>query len=131
MAKQSNGQKKTVARVMHEYKHGELETRAGDKVKSPRQAVAIGLSEAGASNEQSSGQNKHALSRTKAKERHGETAQQEKEGRTAIDRRKPARRASRSGSEASRAELYEQAKRRGVAGRSHMSKAELQHALGQ
>jgi hypothetical protein len=35
-----------VARVMHEFKEGELESGSGDKVKSRKQAIAIGLSEA-------------------------------------------------------------------------------------
>ena len=47
MAKQSTAQKKTVGRVMHEWKHGELESSRGGKVKNRRQAVAIALSEAG------------------------------------------------------------------------------------
>ena len=51
MPKETESQKRTIERVMHEYKHGELksgpEGRAG-KVKSRRQAVAIALSEAGA-----------------------------------------------------------------------------------
>jgi hypothetical protein len=34
---------------MHEFKHGELETSRGRKVKNPKQAIAIGLREAGAS----------------------------------------------------------------------------------
>src|SRR5487761_1639687 len=35
-------QKKTVERVMHEYKHGELKTaRGARKVKNPKQAIAI------------------------------------------------------------------------------------------
>ena len=46
MARQSRPQKKTVKRVMHEYKHGELKTSRGKKVKSRKQAIAIGLSEA-------------------------------------------------------------------------------------
>ena len=47
MAKQSSGQRKTVGRVMHEWKHGELESSRGGKVKGRRQAVAIALSEFG------------------------------------------------------------------------------------
>jgi hypothetical protein len=86
MPKENAEQKKTVGRVMHEFKHGELESRHGEKVKSPRQAVAIALSEAGASNEQSPRQNRRHLSRTRTKERHGATAQQAKEGRHATDR---------------------------------------------
>jgi hypothetical protein len=35
-----------VARVMHEFKEGELKSSSGQKVKSRKQAVAIGLSEA-------------------------------------------------------------------------------------
>ena len=46
---QSKAQKETVSRVMHEFKHGELETGSGQKVKNPKQAIAIGLREAGAS----------------------------------------------------------------------------------
>jgi len=39
--------KKKMKRTMHEYKHGELKSgRSGKKVKSRKQAVAIGLSEA-------------------------------------------------------------------------------------
>lgn len=32
--------------VMHEFKEGELESSSGDKVRSRKQAIAIGLSEA-------------------------------------------------------------------------------------
>jgi hypothetical protein len=46
---QSNAQKETAERVMHEFKHGELKTSRGKKVKNPKQAIAIGLHEAGAS----------------------------------------------------------------------------------
>jgi Family of unknown function (DUF6496) len=35
-----------VAKVMHEFKQGKLESSSGDKVTNPKQAVAIGLSEA-------------------------------------------------------------------------------------
>jgi hypothetical protein len=36
-----------VEKVMHEFKHGELKSgRSGRKVKNPKQAIAIGLSEA-------------------------------------------------------------------------------------
>ncbi|MBY9062689.1 DUF6496 domain-containing protein [Sphingomonas yunnanensis] len=101
MAKQSKAQQETVERVMHEFAEGELETSAGDKVTSRRQAIAIGLSEAGASNQQSPAQNKR---------RKGEAERRE---------RGP-----------SRAELYERAKKADVPGRSRMSKAELEKALG-
>ena len=111
MAKQSQPQKETMERVMHEWKHGELETPAGDKVKDYKQAVAIGLSESGSSNQQSPAENRQQLKRSKSKERKGETGQAEVEGNP------------------TRAELYAQAKKRNVPGRSKMDKAELQNAL--
>ena len=80
MAKESKGQKETVERVMHEYKHGELETGTGKPVKSRRQAVAIALHEAGATNQENANKNKENLARTKKKERDGKTAKQQKEG---------------------------------------------------
>jgi hypothetical protein len=40
-------QKRKVGRVMHEYKHGELESASGRKVKNPKQAIAIAMSESG------------------------------------------------------------------------------------
>src|SRR3954453_4722960 len=47
---QTPAQRQTVKRVMHEFKHGELKTaRGARKVKTAKQAVAIALSEAGAS----------------------------------------------------------------------------------
>jgi hypothetical protein len=80
--RESEPQKETVGRVMHEFKHGELRSgTGGQKVKSRRQAVAIGLSEAGASNQQSPKENREHLRPTKAKERRGETAQAEIEGK--------------------------------------------------
>jgi Family of unknown function (DUF6496) len=80
MAKESKGQRGTVGRVMHEFKHGELESGTGKPVKSRGQAVAIALSEAGASNQESRQKNKQNLARTKKKEREGKTTKQEKEG---------------------------------------------------
>jgi len=114
MAKQTRTQKETVERVMHEFKHGELESSTGAKVKNPRQAIAIARSEAGSSNQQSPAENKKNLSRTKGKERRGETAMQEAEGKGAK----------------TRGQLYEEAKKRDIPGRSKMSKAELEKALG-
>ena len=81
MPKQSEGKRVTMERVMHEFKHGELETRAGDKVKSRKEAVAIGMSESGSSNQDDKKTNEHNYRGTKAKEGAGKTAQQEKEGR--------------------------------------------------
>lgn len=113
MAEQTPAQKKTIDRVMHEFKHGELETAQGRKVKNPKQAIAIALSEAGASDQASPSENRRNQSRTRAKERKGETAMQEKEGRNAK----------------TRTELYEEAKKKDVPGRSKMTKAQLEQAL--
>lgn len=38
--------KSKMQKVMHEYKHHELQSGSGKKVKNPKQAIAIGLSEA-------------------------------------------------------------------------------------
>ena len=49
MAKTSASQRKTMGRVMHEFAHRELKSGPagkGGKVKSRKQAIAIGLSEA-------------------------------------------------------------------------------------
>ena len=119
-SKQSPEQKETIERVMHEIKHGELSIRGGKKVKNPRQAIAIALHEAGASNQESPAKNRENLRKTKAKERQGAAASPRERlgGRTA--------RASRA---KTRAELYAEARRRDIPGRSRMSKAELERAL--
>ena len=46
MKKYSIKAQKKVGKVMHEFKHGQLRSSSGDKVKSRKQAIAIGLSEA-------------------------------------------------------------------------------------
>ena len=47
MAKYSQKAQRKVAKVMHEYKAGKLKMgRSGKKVKSRKQAIAIGISEA-------------------------------------------------------------------------------------
>ncbi|HZZ60071.1 MAG TPA: DUF6496 domain-containing protein [Roseiarcus sp.] len=123
--KQSKPQKETVGRVMHEYKHGELRSGASDrKVKNPRQAIAIALSEAGASNQQSPKENKERFRHTKAKEARGETAQAETEGRGGSRSRS---RMGRGGE--TRADLYRKARERDIPGRSKMSKSELERAV--
>lgn len=81
---QSKGQKETVERIMHEFKHGELPSGHGGKVKSRKQAVAIALKEAGASKYESKAENRENLRKTKAKEQRGETALAEKEGRKKV-----------------------------------------------
>jgi hypothetical protein len=132
--RQSPDQKRTVERVMHEFKHGELKTaRGARKVKNPNQAIAIALNEAGASNQESSQANARNLRRTKSKERRGETYQDEIEGHRATQRtfaratERPRGRRSATGQ--TRADLYAEAKRHGIRGRSTMSKAELERVL--
>ena len=116
MAKESPQQKKTIERVMHEFKHRELKTAHGTrKVRNPKQAIAIALHEAGASQYESPAENKRNLRRTKAKERRGETYRDEAEGR--------------DGGEKTRAALYEEAKKRNIPGRSKMNKQQLERAL--
>ena len=107
---QSKPQKETVERVMHEFKHGELKTSRGKKVKNPKQAIAIGLHEAGASKYESKEKNRENLKRTKARERRGATEDRSERGPT-------------------RAQLYEEAKRRDIPGRSKMNKHDLERAL--
>jgi Family of unknown function (DUF6496) len=111
---QSKAQKETVSRVMHEFKHGELESSSGRKVRNPKQAIAIGLREAGASKYESKKKNRENLKRTKARERRGATEK---------DRSEPA------DSGETRAHLYAEARRRDIPGRSRMSKRELERAL--
>jgi hypothetical protein len=72
---------------MHEFKHGELRSGPagkGGKVKNRRQAIAIALSESGASKYESKGANKRHLARTEQKEARGQTYQQEREGKSHI-----------------------------------------------
>jgi hypothetical protein len=120
---QTPAQRETVERVMHEFKHGELKTaRGARKVRNPKQAVAIALSEAGASKYDKPSERARNLRHTKAKERRGETGQAEAEGH-----RRTAPR--RSGDEKTRNELYQEARRRGIPGRSKMDKQQLERAL--
>ena len=130
MAKQSKAQKETVERVMHEFKHGELRIRGtGPKVKNPKQAIAIALHEAGATNQESPAKNRDNLKKTKAKERKGETARDAAEGGGSKSSSRKRARAASPGGEKTRAELYEAAKRRDVPSRSKMHKPELERAL--
>lgn len=46
MAKYGPKAKSKVEKTMHEMKQGKLKSSSGQKVKNPKQAVAIGLSEA-------------------------------------------------------------------------------------
>lgn len=138
MPSQSKEQRGTVERVMHEFKEGELRTGRGEgpKVKNRKQAIAIALNESGASKYNSPAENKHNLKRTKSKEAKGETAEAEKEGKRAQSRtlakgesRAAGSRSRSRSSEPSKADLYAQAKKRDIPGRSRMSKSELQRAL--
>lgn len=80
MPKQTSAQKKTISRVMHESKHGELKSGgSGKKVKNKKQAIAIALSEASASKYKSKAENKRNLAHTKANERKGKTGKATKE----------------------------------------------------
>lgn len=50
---QTPAPKRKIERVMHEFKHGDLESGGtGKKVRNPKQAIAIALSEAGVSRKQ-------------------------------------------------------------------------------
>ena len=109
---QSKAQKETIGRVMHEFMHGELESGSGRKVRNPRQAIAIGLREAGASRYESKEKNRENLRRTKASERRGATEKARSER-----------------ADQTRAELYAEARRRNIPGRSKMSKTQLERAL--
>jgi hypothetical protein len=132
MAKQSKAQRETVGRVMHEFKEGELRIRGkGPKVKNPKQAVAIALHEAGASREQSPQEKRRSLQKTKAKERKGETAQARTEGKRAATARRTGtkRTTARTDGATTKADLYQEARRRDIPGRSRMSKAQLERAL--
>jgi len=137
---------------MHEFKHGELKSGRGGKVKSRRQAVAIALEESGTSKYESKRRNRRNLRRTETKEARGRTAQQEREGKSHVgayrkrestrtmagrNARKPTARGrkaavarSRKRDGHTRAELYATAKRRHVEGRSRMTKRQLENALG-
>jgi hypothetical protein len=128
---QSPAQKETVERVMHEFKHGELKTARGQrKVKNRRQAIAIALNEAGASRYESPKKNARNLRRTKAKERRGETYRDEIEGRRATQKSRVSARSNGSRNDGeTRAELYAEARRRNIPGRSRMNKAQLERAL--
>src|SRR6478752_4102934 len=87
MAKSTPGQRKTAGRVTHEFKHGELKSGPGGKggeVKSRKQAIAIALNEAGASEDESKTENKRNLAKSKRKEARGETGQQEREDKSHV-----------------------------------------------
>ena len=153
MPKSTPRQRKTIGRVMHEYEHGELKSGRsgkGGKVKNRRQAIAIALHEAGASKYDSARKNRKNLAKSQRKEARGQTYQQEREGKSHVGARgqressramggKNATKLTRRGAKAARTrvrnepgtkqELYEQAKRKGIEGRSKMTKRQLENAL--
>ena len=103
MAKQKDRQKAVVERVLHDFKQGRLESGSGQPVTSRRQAIAIGLSEAGVANPQRATDANSQAGATKARTgASGET----------------------------KAALYARAKARNIPGRARMRKAELARALG-
>jgi hypothetical protein len=109
------------------------------------------LEEAGASRYESGSRNRRNLRRTEDKEARGRTAQQEREGKSHIgayrkrestkamagrDARKPTSRGRKAATARSRKpdghtrrELYAKARRKGIEGRSRMSKRQLENAL--
>ena len=152
MAKSTPRQRRTEGRVMHEFKHGELKSGRGGKggkVKSRRQAIAIALSEAGASKYDSKREQRHNRARSSAKEARGRTGQQEREGKRHIGARgkrestraeggKNARHRTTAGKRAARSrvrggptkqELYKKAQKRDIPNRSKMTKTQLENAL--
>jgi hypothetical protein len=155
MASTSSRQKRITGRVMHEFKHGELKSGPGGKagkVRTRGQAIAIALEEAGASKYESGPRNRRNLRRTEGKEVRGQTAQQEREGKSHVGAyrkrestkamsgrgaREPTARGhraavarSRKADGHTRRELYDKARRRHIEGRSKMSKRQLENALG-
>jgi hypothetical protein len=152
MPKSTPRQRKTEGRVMHEFAHGELKSGRGGKggkVTNRKQAIAIALNEAGASNYKSARKNKRSFARSKAKEARGQTGQQEAEGKSHVGARgkresspamggRNATSVTKSGAKAARArvsggatkdELYAKAKKQHIAGRSKMTKQQLENAL--
>lgn len=82
-------QRRKVKKVMHEYKHGELESgRSGRKVRNPKQAIAIAMSE--------SGQSRNKRGRKKASAAKGKkTGRKAATGKAAATRKTGARKAGR------------------------------------
>jgi len=153
MLKSSPRQRKIAGRVMHEFKHGELKRGRhgrGGKVKSRRQAIAIALKESGASKYESEAMNRRNLAKSERKETRGETAQQEREGKSRIGARgrressvsmgghnatkttmrgrKAARARARKGN-TTKQRPYRRAKSRSIPRRSKMTKRQLENAL--
>src|SRR5438552_5231326 len=113
MPTSSPRQRKTLGRVMHEFKHGELKSGPGGKagkVKSRRQAIAIALKEAGASKYESKSENKKTSGAASARNRAARpTSRNGKASRTSAPA-DGARAAARWGAGTPRARLREGAR---------------------
>ena len=65
---ESTAQKGIIARVLHAFKFGRLKRSDGETVRDRKQAVAVALHEAGASDRESPDANRRNLAHTKARE---------------------------------------------------------------
>jgi hypothetical protein len=136
---------------MHDFKHGELKSGPSGKggpVKSRRQTIAIALEEAGASKYESDRRNLRNLRRTERKEAEGKVSKSEGSHRRIRQTRehsfdgwrerskadgprsKAATERARRADGHTRQELYAEAQRRHIDGRSKMTKGQLENALG-
>jgi hypothetical protein len=110
MGTESPRQKKTIARVMEEFKQGELKSGAGGTaapVKSARQAIAIALNEAGAARQK------------------GSPEKPLRQARSTAASVLPVLRSIAP----THAQLMKQARAAGIPGRSRMTKSQLERAL--
>lgn len=165
MARESKAQKETIERVMHEFKEGELTTR-GRKVKNPKQAIAIALSEADVPAKPGTARAKKSTAKAgkapaarqakpaaakappakSAKPAAAKPAAAKPGTKAASPKRATAKSAAPAAASArpagtrrrsargeaggkTRVELYAEAKRRNIPGRSRMDKAQLEQAL--
>jgi hypothetical protein len=125
--------------------------RQGRQSEQSKAAIAIALHEAGASKYESKKENEKSLAKTERKQAEGKTYQQEAEGKShvgASGRRessremggenaarptarglKSARARARNAGGATKEALYQRAKAAGIAGRSKMTKQQLENAL--
>ena len=130
---ESARQKRITGRVMHEFKHGELKSGPGGKggpVKSRRQAIAIALEEAGASKyESDQREGKTHLGASGKRESTGSMGGKNAQESTVRGRKAATARAHRADGH-TRQELYAEAQRRHIDGRSKMTKRQLANALG-
>jgi hypothetical protein len=110
MAKYGKGSQKKVKKVMREYKKGKLKSGSGRKVKNRKQAIAIGLSEARKSGAKAPKKSSSTKSRGSSKS-------------------KAASKSRGSSNGVTKEQLYKQAQKRNIEGRSKMTKAQLQRAL--